>query len=223
MMAHKMLFYLVLTCLCLAGCAMNRFVQDDNVFVSSANPPIKIRVSEEMKYIGKEVAKQVPIDYRLGTGGTFIDTEIYAFLKIDASNVLSKGVIIRFCEAQAGEFWPELFAAVRNKLTSGDVKINGKNYQFMTMAASNIFSKSEVDQLLDKRYKIPDCFMVKFLGRIAGPNRDQTFMIIYFEDIKNFVGYPCKVWSDANLLTDKQKQLLEKFEHDFARDIQILE
>lgn len=223
-MARKVLLCLLVVSLCLAGCALKRGVEDDNVFVSSASPPTKIKVSQEMKYIGKGVAKQVPVSYTQGDGGSFVDYEWHIFSKISENNVLNKGVLIKFSRIQVGYVMPEIFKNLKNKLTSGEIKINGKVYQFMSIAGkkTKIFNKYEGTWLETEGYIIPNCLMTKGLARILSADRGATFKIIYFEDIKNFGASSCEDWSDANSLTDEQKQLLKKFEQNHARDIQIL-
>ena len=179
----------------LTGCAAKRVIQDDNVFLSSANPPTKIKVNHEINYIGK-VADQREVTYLYGKGGSIVDAESYLFAMNKNKNLI-KGIIIRISEIKVGVHLPVLFDGIQRKLKAGIVKLNGQNYQFVVAPAENIFSSRENKLISDTGYIIQPCYMAKALGRIFATEDNGWIVITYFADIKGMGGnYTCKEWSE---------------------------
>jgi hypothetical protein len=120
------------------GCAAKRVIQDDNIFLSSANPPTKIKVNHEINYIGT-VVDQREVTYLYGKGGSILDEESYIFA-MEKNKNLVKGIIIMISQIKVGSHLPDLFDGIQRKLRAGMVKLDGQNYQFVVAPVENIFS-----------------------------------------------------------------------------------
>jgi len=117
----------------------------------------------------------------------------------------------------------DLFSGVKDKLDSGDMKIEGKRYQRI-VSVSRLFSKDEADFISDKGYIIPRCFLVKGLGRIVSADERTKMYIFYIEDIRHIHGikYSCRDWINKNMLTNEQQELLKGFIDRSEKNFQIL-
>jgi len=222
---HKMriLYFFMVVCLVLTfGCAgmkPERDVLQDNIFYSSTSPKMKIKINPDFKYIGK-AEQQKYIEY---FGGTLLEQEAYLFGHIEDNRIL-KGVSIRIDTIQKGYAAPDLFAWAKNKLDSGVMRIQGKNYQYVVYSYSGPIIKYVRDFISDKGYIIPNCFLAKGLGRIVSADAKTKMYIFYIEDIRHIHGnkYSCNDWLDKYMLTNEQQELLKGFIDRSEKNIQIL-
>jgi hypothetical protein len=70
---------------------------------------------------------------------------------------------------------------------------------------------------------VPNCFLVKRLGRRVGPEDRILFIIIYFEDMRTILDskYSCKDWNNKEKLNAEQVEYLKKFNEKHLDDIKI--
>jgi len=203
---------------------MERDVLQGNIFYSSTLPKIRMKVHYDLEYIGKtETAKFV--EYTDWEGGSPVDRESYLFAHTEDNRIL-EGVLIRISKLRAeGGYWlPDLFARIKNQLDSGTMKIQGRRYQYSVFGSSRVFLRYERDFLTDKGYLIPNCFMVKGLGRIVDADARTLMYILYMEDPSRIRGrkYSCRDWNNANMLTTEQKEFLKEFTDRSDNNVQIL-
>ena len=115
----RILYYCMVVCFVLTfGCTgtkPGRTVLQDNTFYSSALPRIKMKISSDLKYIGK-AERLTHGDYDDGTGSTLVEREAFLFGHIEDGKIL-RAVLIKILTVQRGAYWlPDLFAAIKNKL-----------------------------------------------------------------------------------------------------------
>ena len=224
----RILYFFMVVCLVLTfGCAgmkPERTVLQDNVFYSSTSPKIKIKIHSDFKYIGK-AEKHKWSESVEKTATTHFEGESYLFGHIEDDKIV-KGVVIRiFTLGETHWYWlPDLFSWVKDKLDSGDMKIQGKRYQRIVFA-SRLFSKDEADFISDKGYIIPSCFLVKGLGRIVSVDGRTKMYIFYIEDTShlsdNKYSYR-RDWISKYMLTNEQEEFLKEFIDRSEKNIQIL-
>jgi len=203
-----------------AGMETKRGVQD-NIFYSSSNPKINIKINPDFTYTGSEIQDQCVYDRtkdenpivkrgKLHWAGStplhnvfarkeshkFYNSELKRRIKIDISTITTQE-----------HFWlsDRLFDQVKNKLASGVVSINGKKYQYCVFTDMS---------------SLGNCWLVKSLGRIVSAKSDSKMNIIYEENLEG--KYTCSDWEKAYLLNNDQKVFLNEFIESGEKDIQIL-
>lgn len=217
-MRRTLMYFFMIVCLLImfscAGMETKRGVQD-NIFYSSSDPKINIKINPDFAYTGSEIQNQCVHDpYRdqnyivqrgLSTKNPiqrvfankeshkFYNSELKRRIKIDISTVTTDDHSWR----PGG-----LFDLVKNKLASGVVAINGKKYQYCVFAD---MSSSGT------------CWLVKSLGIIVSAKRDSKMNINYEENIEG--KYTCSDWKNAYLLKNDQKVLLNEFIESSKKDI----
>ena len=214
-----MVFCFVITFGC-AGVTPERRVLQDNILYSSASPKMGIKIHPDFKYIGKAEEEELGEDISRRREHA-CDKESYLFGYIEDGKI-TKGVVIRVQTIVAKTaFWlPDIFGRVENKLDSGNVKIQGKTYQYMVVASPGIAEKYEVVFIADKGYAIPSAFLVKVLGKITGHADEILTRITYFEDISH--KYSRRDWVDKYTLSDEQQSFLKAFIDRSQESVQIL-
>lgn len=225
-MKKNILFFMVVCIVIIFGCVgmkEKKSVLQDNIFISSTFPKIKIQINQDFKYIGK-VEKQKHENHTTGYGGTFINYEYYIFLHPDNNNSFTKGALIRRSELASGYWLPDVFSKVKDKIDSGGMKINGKYYKYAVFSSASVFNNYEELFIYDKGYEVPNCFLVKGLGRRIGAGDKNLIKIIYFEDMRTICDnkYSCKGWNNKETLTAEQVEYLKKFNENYLQNIQIL-
>jgi hypothetical protein len=219
-----MYFFVIVCLLMMLSCAARgtkRGVQD-NIFYSSSNPAINIKISPDFVYTGSEIQNQCvhdrsknenPIVYAFrppnvvnqepsvrvfasNESHQFYNSELKRRIKIDISTLTTPY-----------HFWrpDRIFDRVQNKLASGVVSINGKKYQycvFMDTSSSGT------------------CWLVKGIGRMATVKGVSKININYEENLEG--KYTCSDWEKAYLLNNGQKVFLNEFNERSEKDIQIL-
>lgn len=201
---HCLLPFLIVFAGC-AGMKPERYVLEDNVFVSSASPKISVRVNPVFKYLGKADDNKYAEYKDTGIGGTIVSHESHLFGLVEGGKI-RKGVLFRISKTLEGYMLPDLFEAVKNKLESGVTAVRGKNYQHVTCATARVFNEYEDRFILDNGYIISNCYLAKVLGRRIGPDHMTAFFILYFEDMHT-IGCGrrlCRDWINKASLTDEQ-------------------
>jgi hypothetical protein len=187
-----------------AGMKTKRGVQD-NIFYSSSNPKINIKINPDFAYTGSGTNQMRGHDSRRSqvSKSTGIEIERYKFFNKD----LKRNIEIKISTlTTANWYWRSgLFDRVKNKLDSGVETISGKRYQYCVFT---------------DRSSSGTCWLVKGLGRIVSANSDSVMHIYYSENLEG--KYTCSDWENKNLLTDDQKVLLDELIECCEKDIQIL-
>jgi hypothetical protein len=187
-----------------AGMETKRGVQD-NIFYSSSNPKINIKMNPDFAYTGSGTNQKRGHDSFKGqvSKSTGIKIERYKFFNKD----LKRNIEIKISTlTTANWYWrPGHFDWVKNKLDSGAVTINRKKYQYCVFT---------------DRSSSGTCWLVKGLARIVSSKSDSKMNIYYSEKLGS--SYICSKWENKNLLTDDQKVLLDEFIESSEKDIQIL-
>ncbi len=224
-MKYMNLFYSMIACFMLTfGCVKaERKVLDKNIFYSSKNPLLNIKVDPELKFIGKANAN-IYRDYTTSPGGTFHKNEAYIFGRIH-NNTLQSAVIISFSTMRQGHYLPDVFSKIKNKIDSGSLKINNKRFHFCIYASSSPLVSYQEIFLDDKGYVIPNCFLVKaYCRRTSIRNDNDTRVTIkYLEDIFHGTGYRCRDWKNVNAFEKEQSKFLTQFVKRSEQSMQILE
>ena len=199
-----------------------RFVSN-NIFYSTSDPSVEIAVNPEFKYLG-QVKKTRTIRYKRGSGKGSVEDISFIFVKAGENKKLEECIIIAISTIEQGYILPNLFAGIESYLDAGYVKISGINYQYNIHALPMaLIDRYEVGFIVGKGYKIPECLVIKGLGRRIEPDNKTKIHIFYFEDA-NFDKdnkYVCEDWDKANLLTEEQKIYLRKFVDRSNADIKI--
>jgi hypothetical protein len=197
----------------------------NNVFYSSSNPKINIKINPDFKYLGK-VEKNNYVyykDFPVG-GGSFFKSEEYVFGYINDNNTLTQGVWIIIKTLNEGYWLPDLYSSWKFKLDSGFVKVHGKTYQYSIQAFERVFEKEVKKMIIDNGYRILNCYLVKGISSLIGVDDKTMINIFYIEDINynQDSRYQCTdYWKNVNMLTDEQRIHLNEFRKRSEINIQI--
>ena len=195
-------FFIVVCILLIFGCAgpeRVRTVQDDNIFYSSSNPNIRIKINPDFKF-NKETDNR-DSGFSSGYGEKSSNRKVTRFLFIDRVSGKRRGVEIVIAEllSPRWSFSANIFSP-KNNYDSGRIKIQGNNYQYCTFVVRQ-----------------PNNYLlIRGIGRIVGANNNVSIVIYYLEQATGD-------WSNINLLTAEQKKQLNELIEDSKRDIEILE
>ena len=224
----RQFFYLIILAVFIGsyGCSglqVKRSVQD-NIFSSSANPKLQIKINPAYNYIGSTESA-----YHSGGEALSIDTVSYTFVWVEGTTV-KKGIIIRINTLHSG-IWlsrgkGDLVKWMKNKLETGEVTINGKSYDYGVQAFSRVFDKTTARLITSKGYRISRCYMLKALSRVTSYYREgEKIDIFYVEDASTFQGirYSWKDWKSIDLLSANQKEFLKKYTGRSLEDFQIMQ
>ena len=221
-MRRTLMYFFMIVCLLImfscAGMEPKRGVQD-NIFYSSSDPAINIKINPDFAYTGSEIQNQCVYDpwidknspLRTDSAFTgplimyrvFAEKESHKFYNSELKRKIN--ITISTITIQDHYWRPSLFDQVKNKLATGDVAINGKKYQYCVFADMS----SSVN-----------CWLVKALGRIVSAKRDSKMNIYYEENLEG--KYTCSDWEKAYLLNNDQKVFLNELIESSEKDIQIL-
>jgi hypothetical protein len=182
-----------------AGTETIRTVEDDNIFYSSYNPKIRLKINPDFKF-NKETDKG-DTQFSTGLGEKSANVRVNQFLFVDRSSGNNRGVEIILKELVSPRYFfkPALFN-IDNPIDSGSEKIQGKNYQHCTFLA-----KRKNGYLL-----------VRGMGRLLGANKNAMIVIYYFEPVGG-------EWGNQSFWSTDQKNWVNKFIEDSRKDIQFLE
>ncbi|MBW2636460.1 MAG: SHOCT domain-containing protein [Deltaproteobacteria bacterium] len=226
--------FTIITLLCLiafSGCAEvdkfqpRRSVQD-NVFFSSSNPQIRMKVNPDFTYLGMtEMTHEANQE-----GGLVIaldDDEInsrqfsYLFAKTTATGKLLKGVVIRLTliTGDPNQWSPDLLAGAENVLETGKVRIEDKSshdgilasrepYRYGIFTGSRVLLSEEDSHITAKGITIPRCLLVKTLEKATSLGNKSRMHILYFEDIG---ADACNALTEASTPSGDQMALVTSF------------
>ncbi len=157
-----------------------RFVRD-NVFYSTSSPSVEIAVNPEFQYVG-EAKTTRNVSYKRGEGKGVVHDNSFIFVKADENNRIQKGIVISISTIDFGYILQNLFAGIENYLDGGYVRINGENYQYSINASPTTLRNYETSFVVGKGYKIPNCILMKGLGKRVAPDNRTKIHIFYIED-----------------------------------------
>jgi hypothetical protein len=209
--------------LLLSGCDKNLGILDsqtkrtveNNVFTSTF-PEIKLQIDRELKYLGKVLLDETTQE-RIGhsdyPGERSQEANAYLFAKIDQTNKMTRGVLIRTLVVHGDARFEatEVFFKPSTKiLESSEMKILDTEYQYDLYTAPELFAPKEKNLLAGK--KIPSCFLSKQLSSRSGFGNKSRIQILYFEDLTGTCGsQPCGTCLDSKDLTAEGKPLVKEF------------
>jgi hypothetical protein len=175
-----------------------RTVSEENIFSSSDSPKFQLNVHPDLEYLGNVEATQSVQKYT-----ATIKHESYLFGQVEG-NAYKQGVLIRISTLPSklrwfGRLFPDDLSGT---LDTGVMESQGAKYRYTVVAPVEIFSEEEAEFITGKGYNIPQCYMLKTLGR---ESRNVRIYIYYFESLSS-----CKAW-DPNSLTQDQQKFLDEF------------
>ena len=188
-----------------------RFVRD-NVFYSTSRPSLEIGINSEFEYIG-ETKNTRNVQYKRGEGKGVVRDNSFIFVKADKNKRIQKGIVISVSTIDYGYILQNLFAGIESYLDAGYVRINGENYQYNINASPTTLRNYETSFIVGKGYKVPNCILMKGLGKRVGPDNRTKIHIFYIEDPGLGIEkkYQCQDWNNPKSLTSEQKFYINKF------------
>ena len=188
-----------------------RFVRD-NVFYSTSSPSMEIAVNSEFQYVG-EAKNTRNVEYKRGEGKGVVYDNSFIFVKADENNRIQKGIVISISTIDFGYILQNLFAGIESYLDAGYVRINGENYQYNINASPTTLRNYETSFIVNKGYKIPNCILMKGLGKRVGNDNRTKIHIFYIEDAELGIKkkYQCQDWNNSTSLTKEQSLHINKF------------
>jgi hypothetical protein len=202
-MKRLYLIYFVIMCFFIIfGCAGHdkiRTVQENNIFYSSSTPSTKIKINPDFK-LHKETDDQHS-GFSSGFGEKSSSQDISKFLFIDKISGKRRAVEIIIAEMVTPNwtFKSNIFT-VKDPFDSGNVTIQGENYQYCTHVIINPNNS----------------LLIKDIGRLVGARSRAMIIIRYLEQVTGD-------WTNLALLSSEQRKQLDVFIEDSGNDIQILE
>lgn len=174
----------------------------DHTFFAS-NPKIAVRISDEFVYDEKDQDNRFDFFRSGGESGTNINEEKFHFL--DLKN--QKAITIVIAKLSRGYWNPNLTGGIEHPLELGVTLLNGQKFQ------SAVFA-SQGDN--------GDCALVKYFGKITGPQDQTLIKYVYVQGIPMRLGDSAR-WTSPDKLNSAQMSFLQKFNDGCDEDIQFVE
>lgn len=211
-MKCKALFLLLIMAVVFSpGCSTTsltteRTVSEENVFVSTANPKLDLRISQDFGYSGKTEESERIQEYT-----TTVKHESYLFGEIE-NNIYTKGASVRIASLPSKLRWHgQVFPFDRSvTVDSGSTKMSGSTYQYIVMAPATVFNDQETELIDDKGYRSTSCYLLKVWAR--GSTHVRVY-INYFERLSS-----CQAWA-PRALTAEQQEILDGFTARSAKNL----
>ena len=152
-----------------AGCAAKKFVENENTFVHSRSPSIRIQVDQDLKYLGEANFQTT------GKWGDWADTmfiQAFPFAQLDQENRVIKVVVIDFVTTRSsGSYW-------ESAGTGPDEMLCDRAFKF----SCGQLRDNELGTLMGQRgFKTDSSYAAALWNRILNPN--ELMQIGYFEII----------------------------------------
>ena len=198
---NRMISICLVSVLIAYGCAGSntiRTVEDENIFYSSYNPKIRIQIDPDFMFNKKTDEGNTGFVPGLGEKSAHVNVNKFLFVDRVSGKNRAVEIVLKELVSPKWFFKPSIFN-INNHFDSGNVKIQGRNYQHCTFAV-----KRKSDYLL-----------IRGRGRLVGANNNAMIVIYYIEPVGGD-------WSSNNLLTTDQRNGLNKFIEDSQKDIQFL-
>ncbi len=210
------IFYslLIATCLILSACSHvpERHVQRDetaskNIFVSEKDPDITIKPNSDFIYIG---SKEL---YDKGSRDTQYVEKMEQYTYIYVSQGKAKRIlVVKFCTIidDSYTFLSDFFSfRIKGILARGtELLSDGNKYGYCIGTMTSEYDDTSM-ALVEKGYLLPECLMVKEMGRIYSEKYDKKILISYYEDIDD-TGIDCSDWQ-WGLGSKEKKYFIEGF------------
>lgn len=231
-MRHKVLFIGTVLCLiAFAGCAEVEKFQPtrsvgDNIFFSSSNPQIKMKVNPELTYLGMtemtlEESREGGLRLNIDDAEVNSRQFSYLFAKTTASQRLQKGVVIRLSviTGDPNQWSPDLLTGAENVLEAGKIQIEDKSspdgilaskepYRYGIFTGSEVLLGNEASHIAAKGITMPGCLLVKTLEKTTSLGNKSRMHILYFEDIGSEA---CTALTGASTPSEDQRALITSF------------
>ncbi len=194
----KKILWLMVIVFLINGCAglkIKRGVQD-NVFYSSSQPRIAVRIDSDYKYIDSKTNFDIGFD-DTGSNTTGIVKKLFCFENIyDQREII---IYIARINAPRWRFMTQLIPE-KNAYIAEKVNINGFTYQHVIFP-----EKHELGTILTSA-----------LARRVGAKNDALIIIYLIEPVDG------GNWGDVDSLTESQRKILTLFKENSKKDIHIL-
>jgi hypothetical protein len=231
-MRHKVFFIGTLLCLiAFAGCAeVDKFQPTrsvgDNVFFSSSNPQIRMKVNPDFTYLGMtemthEANREGGLRPALDDDEANSRQFSYLFAKTTDAKRLVKGVVIRLSiiTGDPNQWSPDLLLGAENVLEAGKIRIEDKSsaegilaikepYRYGIFTGTDILLRNEASHITAKGITIPGCLLVKTLEKATSLGNKSRMHILYFEDIGSEA---CTALTKASTPSENQRALITSF------------
>jgi hypothetical protein len=231
-MRQKVFYILVLVCLiAITGCAeIDKFQPTrsvrENVFFSSSNPQIRMKVNPDFTYLG--MTETTHGTNREGGLNIALDEEevnssqvSYLFATTTAAGEILKGIVIRIgiITGDPNQWSPDLLSGAENVLETGKIRIEDKSspdgileskepYRYGIFTGSRVLLRDEASHMRAKGITIPGCLLVKTLEKATGLGNKSRMHILYFEDIGSKA---CNALTDASTPSEDERTLIASF------------
>ena len=187
--------FLLLSC---GGSEIIRTIQADNVFFSSYQPKIRIKINPEFKLFKDDQLSDAGFSTDGSLSSTNATIENYYLIKSGADKIRVIQIIFQKLNSPRWSFEQNIFP-FDNVYDAGRLKINGINYKYC------IFANKAIDRST----------INSSIGRLLGSNDEAMIIINYSENVSGD-------WSNLKNITNKQSDYLNTFISDSRNDIQIL-
>ena len=225
---YKMKFILILplffSLICVQSCVESQREVQNNLFYSSSNPKLSIRLNPNFKYLGKFVSKKE----RLTTSGTSVrvDREVYVFGCIDKNNIINKVVLIDIYNIpQHVVFLPDnIFSNEKDILVSGNKKIYNADYKYAVTLGNESKIKELQTVIKNAKHLASPCYMRVAFANVLSSST--LFCIQYLEDIfynEKTKTYKCNEWEISSILDNEQRIFLKDFIINSEKAFQVSE
>jgi hypothetical protein len=188
----KKLQVLIVGILLLSGCGPAKRGVENNVFYSTSNPSLYLKISEEFQFSHQGQSGEY-MNYDGVVGGSMVGYEKYVF-KSDQADI---AILIR--QAKTASWHSGVLKDVESTIDYGEVSIFGYLYEY---AIALLRSETEDDYT-----------MLKIMSRVSGMDRNINTLIGYTEKVgySDDFPYDYNSWQDPYGLSVQQREFLYTF------------
>ena len=106
----------------------------------------------------------------------------------------------------------QLFSKIKDRLYAGVEQHADKNYQYYIRKVYPDMRSAKTRYLYEKGgYVLPECILVKEIGRVVGASQNMLISILYFEDIIDH-GFSCSAFPiNSSSLNEEEIKFIEEF------------
>jgi len=217
----RSLLIIIMAC-SLSGCAAlnpERGV-DENVFYSTAQPKIKIKVSDDYRYLGNNNFEYIP---KGGAGTQLVYVSMYWFAKING-NFIERILFIRLDKIKEyGVFWKSKCTLIKN---AKYIKIGDKEFceYSRPVRTSDFINKKWIVEASGKDFVVPN-YLLRTGLYWNREGASVSFCIYCAEEIKSYEYHKfAKLLESRELyhIADDQITFSTKFEEKCEQAFQII-
>lgn len=202
---------------CCIGCAdVQRGVMNKRLFYSS-EPPLEILVAPDMVYRGAERSRKVVMSV---DGYTRLDLHLegHCFASI-RGNEIKRGVTV-IIKNISSSFLPDIYRNEKRILEKGVEDHQRESYEYIVSVVKND-SSDTLASLLPEGYTLPDCYLMRAMGRRYGADDNYVLDIRYVEPFDDETG-TCGAWFSAENSSAAQQEYLRQFISRFRDSVRVL-